>query len=264
MARSALLNVMVAAARKASRGLLRDFGEVENLQVSVKGPADFVTAADKRAEEVVHRELERARPNYGFLMEESGEIPGKDKTHRWIVDPLDGTTNFLHSIPLFTISIGLERDGELVAGVIYHPIADDMYVAEKGVGAYLNDRRIRVAARRDLNEAVICCGIPHFGRGNHELFHTELQSILPKVAGLRRTGSSALDLAWVACGRFDGFWERALAPWDLAAGIVILREAGGLVSDLDDRQNMMATGDIIAANENLHPQIFKTLKAARG
>ncbi len=263
MARSAILNVMVNAARKAARGLLRDFGEVENLQVSIKGPADFVSAADRMAEEVIFEELSHARPGYGFLMEESGTKEGADKTHRWIVDPLDGTTNFLHGLPLFTISIGLERDGELVAGLIYNPISEELYTAEKGNGAFLNDRRIRVSARRKLEEAVICCGIPHFGRGDHELFYKELGAILPKVAGIRRTGSSALDLAWTASGKFDGFWERGLSPWDIAAGIVIVREAGGLVSDFDDRQNMLESGNIIAGNATLQPEIVKTLLNAR-
>ena len=262
MARTAILNVMVNAARKAARGLLRDFGEVENLQVSVKGPADFVSAADHKAEQVIHEELARARPGYGFLMEESGAIKGDDKTHRWIVDPLDGTTNFLHGLPLFTISIGLERDGELVAGVIYNPVGEELYTAEKGAGAFLNDRRIRVAARQKLDQSVVCCGIPHFGRGDHELFYKELRNILPKVAGVRRTGSSALDMAWIASGKFDAYWEHGLAPWDVAAGIVIIREAGGLISDFENNQNMLNSGDIIAGNSTLHPEIYKALRTA--
>jgi myo-inositol-1(or 4)-monophosphatase len=212
---------------------------------------------------VIHEELSHARPDYCFLMEESGAIEGADKTHRWIIDPLDGTTNFLHGLPLFTISIGLERDGELVAGLIYNPIAEELYTAEKGNGAFLNDRRIRVAARQKLDQSVICCGIPHYGRGDHELFFTELRAILPKVAGIRRTGSSALDMAWVASGKFDGFWERGLSPWDIAAGIVIVREAGGFVSDFENRQNMLDSGNIIAGNATLQPEICKTLRSAR-
>lgn len=260
MPSSALITVMVGAARKAARGLIRDFNEVENLQVSKKGPADFVSAADKRAEEILHMELDRVRPGYGFLMEESGEIPGQDKTHRWIIDPLDGTTNFLHGIPLFSISIGLEREGQLVAGVIYNPATDELFSAEKGKGAFLDNRRLRVAVRSKLSESVICCGVPHLGRGDHQLFITELQKIMSHSAGVRRTGSSALDLAWVAAGRFDAFWERGLAPWDMAAGILIAREAGATISDLSGTGHMLESGDIIAGNEALHTQILKLLK----
>jgi len=259
MASSALITVMVGAARKAARNLVRDFNEVENLQVSRKGPADFVSAADKRAEEILHEELERVRPGYGFLMEESGEHKGQDASHRWIVDPLDGTTNFLHGIPLFSISIGLEREGELVAGVIYNPATDELFTAEKGQGAFLENRRLRVAARSKLSESVICCGVPHLGRGDHKLFISELEKIMSHSAGVRRTGSSALDLAWVAAGRFDAYWERGLAQWDMAAGIVIAREAGAMVSDLSGSDKMLESGDIIAGNSTLHPEIMKML-----
>ncbi len=249
MPASALINVMVSAARKAARGLIRDFGEVENLQVSVKGPANFVTAADHKAEEVLFNELNKARPQYGFLMEERSIVEGADKTHRWIIDPLDGTTNFLHGIPLVSISIGLERDGELVAGVIYNPISDEMFTAEKGKGAFLNDRkRLRVAARKSLADAVLATGIPHRGRPGHAGFMKEMGEVMPAVAGIRRTGSAALDLAWTAAGRFDGYWERNLKPWDLAAGIVLVREAGGHVNDLESGDRMFETGNVVAGN----------------
>lgn len=249
MPASALMTVMIAAARKAGRTLARDFGEVEQLQVSIKGPANFVTAADHKAEEIIFRELSKARPGYSFLMEEGGEVEGADKSHRWIIDPLDGTTNFLHGIPMFAISIGLEREGQLVAGVIYNPISDELFTAEKGKGAFLNDkRRLRVAARKVIGDAVIATGIPHRGRPGHPGFLKEMETVMREVAGLRRTGSAALDLAWTAAGRFDGYWERNLKPWDLAAGIVIVREAGGIVTDLEGTEHMLDTGDVIAGN----------------
>ena len=260
MARSAILNVMVGAATKAARGLKRDFGEVENLQVSKKGPADFVTAADRRAEEVIRAELERARPGYSFLMEESGATRGDDPQHRWIVDPLDGTTNFLHGIPLFAISIALERQGRIQAGIVYNPISDELFSAERGGGAFLNDRRIRVAARGHLSEAVLATGIPHAGKGDHGGFIKELSALMPAVAGVRRNGSAALDLAWVAAGRFDGFWERDLSAWDMAAGLLLIREAGGFASDLDGGEAMLAKGHIVAGNEAIHRQLLGVLK----
>ena len=258
MPASALMNVMVAAARKAGRSLARDFGEVAQLQVSVKGPANFVTAADQRAEEIVYRELARARQGYGFLMEEGGEIVGDDKTHRWIIDPLDGTTNFLHSIPLFGISIALERDGELVAGLIYNPVSDELYTAEKGKGAFLNDKRLRVAARTTLQDSVISTGIPFRGRGGYERFASETAPLMREVAGLRRTGAASIDLAWTAAGRFDGYWEHDLQPWDMAAGIVILTEAGGIATDIRGGEDMLGNGSIVAGN----PTIQKLLLAA--
>ena len=249
MPASALMNVMTTAARKAGRKLNRDFGEVENLQVSVKGPANFVSAADHRAEEIIYSELSRARPGYQFLMEERGSIDGPDASHRWIVDPLDGTTNFLHAIPLFSISIALERDGQLVAGLIYNPASDEMFTAEKGKGAYFNDRRrLRVAARRTLSDAVLTTGIPHRGRKGHAAFHKESQRIMAEVAGVRRTGSAALDLAWTAAGRFDGFWEHNLQAWDIAAGQLIVREAGGVVFDATGGDKCLETGSIVAGN----------------
>jgi myo-inositol-1(or 4)-monophosphatase len=249
MPASALMNVMIAAARKAGRSLVRDFGEVEQLQVSVKGPANFVSAADHKAEDIIWKELSKARPGYGFLMEERGVLEGDDTTHRWIVDPLDGTTNFLHGIPLFCISIGLEREGQLVAGVIYNPASDELFTAEKGKGAFLNDRRrLRVAARKTLADAVVATGIPHRGRPGHPAFMRELDTVMREVAGIRRTGSAALDLAWTAAGRFDGYWERNLKPWDLAAGLVILREAGGIANDINGGEKMLETGDVLAGN----------------
>ncbi|HVM77481.1 MAG TPA: inositol monophosphatase family protein [Stellaceae bacterium] len=261
--RSALINVMAGAALKAARGLIRDFGEVEQLQVSVKGPGDFVTQADIKAEKVLRQELARARPGYGFLMEESGETPGADGRHRWIVDPLDGTTNFMHGIPQFCISIGLEREGELVAGVIYEPVRDEMFWAEKGAGAYVNDRRLRVSARRQLGEAVIATGIPTI-RGNvdRELYMRTLSAVMATTVGVRRAGAAALDLAYVAAGRYDAFWEFGLSPWDMAAGIVLIREAGGYVSDIAGGHDMMTSGNLLAANAHLHLPLAALLKEA--
>ncbi len=268
MPASALINVMVTAARKAGRGLARDFGEVENLQVSVKGPANFVTAADLKAEETLFNELSKARPGYGFLMEERGEVTGADPSHRWVVDPLDGTTNFMHGIPLFAISIGLERDGQLVAGVIYNPASDELFMAEKGRGAYLmgrgpNDRRLRVSARRSLADAVLATGVPHLGRSGQDLFLREAGAAMGVVAGIRRSGSAAIDLAWTAAGRFDGFWEHGLKPWDIAAGIVLVREAGGAASDIDGGSNMLETGGVLVSNGFLHSGLLKMLSQAR-
>ena len=259
---SALLNVMISAARKAGRALKRDFGEIEKLQVSMKGPANFVTAADRRAEETLYAELAKARPGYGFLGEEGGPREGADKTHTWIVDPLDGTTNFLHGIPQFCISIGLEREGTIVAGVIYNPANEELYVAERGKGAFLNDQRIRVAARKRLADAVIACGLPHIGRGDIALGQRETAAVQDKVAGLRRFGAAALDLAWVAAGRLDGYWERDLKPWDLAAGVIMVREAGGFVSDYDGADEMLAKGQIVAGNETMQKELLRLLKAA--
>ncbi len=265
MPASALMNVMLAAARKAGRSLARDFGEVEQLQVSLKGPANFVSAADHRAEDIIFTELTRARPGYGLLMEERGVVEGADATHRWIVDPLDGTTNFLHGIPIFSVSIALEREGELVAGLVYNPATNETFTAEKGKGAYFNDRRrLRVAARSELAAAVIGTGIPHAGRPSHDLFLKELRAVMSASAGVRRLGSAALDLAWTAAGRLDGFWEHGLRPWDIAAGIVILREAGAYVSDTADKDTMLETGTIVAANETIHAKLLKLLKAAGG
>jgi len=262
MHHSALLNVMIAAARKAARALKRDFGEVEKLQVSLKGPANFVSAADRRAEETLYAELAKARPGYGFLGEEGGSREGADKSHRWIVDPLDGTTNFLHGIPQFAISIGLEREGAIVAGLVYNPATDEMFLAEKGKGAFLNDQRIRVAGRKRLDDAVIACGLPHLGRGNIELGLKETAMLQPQVAGLRRFGAAALDLAWVAAGRLDGYWERDLKPWDMAAGVVIVREAGGYVTACDGSEDVFADLSIAVGNETIQKELVKALKQA--
>jgi len=262
MARSAILNVMVGAAMKAGRGLARDFGEVQNLQVSLKGPGDFVSSADQRSEKVIRTELQKARPRYGLLMEESGWIEGSDPQHRFIVDPLDGTTNFLHAIPVFAISIALERNGELFAGVIYNPAMDELFTAERGVGAYLNDRRLRVAARSNLSDCVIGTGIPHIGCGDHAQFLAEQKAIMAETSGVRRLGAAAIDLAYVAAGRLDGFWERGLSPWDTAAGIVMIREAGGFVSDLDGGQEMFSASTICAGNETVHARLLSRLKGA--
>ena len=262
MARTALLNIMVQAALKAGRGLARDFGEVENLQVSVKGPGNFVTAADHRAEEVLVAELRKARPAWSILTEEQGEIIGSDQSNRFIVDPLDGTTNFLHGIPLFAISIGLERAGELVAGVIYNPVLNELTVAERGSGAFLNDHRLRVASRRELGEAVIATGMPGVGRPGREFFTAEHTAVAARVAGIRRSGSAALDLAWVAAGRYDGSWQRGLQPWDVAAGIVVVREAGGTVTDIAGGDQMLAGASIVAGNQHIHTALRARLVAA--
>jgi myo-inositol-1(or 4)-monophosphatase len=263
MLRSALLNVMVQAARKAGRTLKRDFGEVEKLQVSLKGPANFVTAADRRAEEILHQELTRARPGYGFLGEEGGRRDGADKTHTWIVDPLDGTSNFLHGIPQFAVSVALERDGAIVAGVVYNPANDDLYTAERGKGAFLNDQRLRVAGRQRLLDAVVACGLPHHGKGDLAQFRAEFAVVQDKVAGLRRFGAATLDLAWVAAGRLDAYWERDISPWDMAAGVLLVREAGGFVSDLDGGDAMLSKGHVVAGNETMQRELLRLLRAAQ-
>jgi len=259
MLHSALINVMVKAARRAGRSLKRDLGEIENLQVSLKGPANFVSAADRRAEEILYEELTRARPGYGFIGEEGGTRAGADKTNTWIVDPLDGTTNFLHGIPQFAISIALEREGVLTAAVIYNPANDELYVAERGKGAFLNDQRLRVAARRRLDDSVIACGLPHIGRGDLELARRELAEMMGRVAGLRRFGAASLDLAFVAAGRLDGYWERNLSPWDMAAGILLVREAGGTATGLTGNDDALATGHIVCGNEAIHGALVKIL-----
>jgi myo-inositol-1(or 4)-monophosphatase len=260
MLHSALINVMVKAARRAGRSLKRDLGEVENLQVSLKGPANFVTMADRRAEEMLYDDLTKARPGYGFIGEEGGNREGADKSHTWIVDPLDGTTNFLHGIPHFAISIGLQREGVMIAGLIYNPANDDLYIAERGKGAFLNDTRLRVAGRRQLNECVIACGLPHIGRGDHNLSRLEMTDIQNKVAGLRRFGAASLDMAFVAAGRLDGYWERNLSPWDMAAGQIMVREAGGTVSGMEGGDDPLKAGHVICGNEYVHAELVKILK----
>jgi myo-inositol-1(or 4)-monophosphatase len=260
---SPALNVMVAAARKAGRPLTRDFGELENLQVSMKGPADFVTSADKRTERILIEELSKARPGYGFLGEEGGVVEGRDKTHRFIIDPIDGTTNFMHGIPHFAISIGLEREGQLVSGVVYNPVTDDLFIAEKGHGAYLNDKRLRVAARKELVPSVIATGLPFMGKDGRARASAEMAAVMNATAGIRRFGAASLDLAYVAAGRFDGFWEHGLQPWDMAAGIVLVREAGGVISDMAGSDQMFANGHVICANEHLHPKLLTLLKSVK-
>ncbi|MCB1413458.1 MAG: inositol monophosphatase [Xanthobacteraceae bacterium] len=260
MLHSALINVMVKAARRAGRSLSRDLGEIENLQVSLKGPANFVSAADRRAEEMLYADLAKARPGYGFIGEEGGRREGADKSHTWIVDPLDGTTNFLHGIPQFAISIALQREDTVVAGVIYNPATDELYIAERGKGAFLNDQRLRVAARKELKDCVIACGLPHIGRGDHELSRREMAELQPRVAGLRRFGAASLDLAFVAAGRLDGYWERNLKPWDMAAGMILVREAGGVVSDIQTPGDPLLSGDVICGNEIIHASLTKILR----
>ena len=263
--RSPLITVMTRAAIKASRGLKRDFGEVENLQVSRKGPADFVSTADLKADKTLREELGNARPEYGFLTEEGAAIKGTDEMgRRWIVDPLDGTTNFLHGLPHFAVSIALEERGELVAAVVYDPIKDEMFTAEKGAGAFLNDRRIRVSGRSSLNSALIGTGAPFLGHGDRPMFLKEVDAITASTAGIRRMGSAALDLAYVAAGRFDGFWERELSPWDIAAGVLLVRESGGQVSTIKGTAFKLEGDSILAANLELHPSLVKTLRTARG
>jgi len=259
--RSALLNIMVQAASKAGRSLTKDFGEVENLQVSRKGPADFVSLADKRAEQIVFDELRKARPTYSFLMEEGGEVEGSDGQHRWIIDPLDGTTNFLHGIPLFACAIALERNQEIVASVIYNPVMDELFTAEKGGGAWLNDRqRLRVAGRKHLADAVIATGINSRGSEGDALQLRQLLQVTPAAAGIRRTGSASTDLAWLAAGRFDGFWESQLSPWDVAPGWLLLREAGGTMTDFAGTPGSIWNGEVVAGNEAVQAQLLKAIK----
>ena len=257
---SATINVMVKAARRAGRSLKRDLGEIEHLQVSLKGPANFVSLADKRAEEILYQDLAKARPGYGFIGEEGGTREGTDKSHTWVVDPLDGTTNFLHGIPQFAISIGLLREDTVIAGVIYNPANDELYIAERGKGAFLNDQRLRVAGRRQLSECVVACGLPHIGRGDLEEFRRELTAIQDRVAGLRRFGAASLDLAFVAAGRLDGYWERNLQSWDIAAGMLMVREAGGTVSGVQGSDDPLQTGHVVCGNEFVHGELVKILK----
>ena len=260
--RSALWTVMTGAAQKAARALKRDFGEIEQLQVSQKGPSDFVSAADLRAEKVLRLELAKARPRFGFLMEESGEVTGEDGHHRWIIDPIDGTTNFLHGIPHFAISIGLEMDGEIIAGLVFNPITDETYYAEKGKGAFLNDKRLRVSSRGNLADSVIATGIPFNGRPGHKPFLKQLERVMGTVAGVRRMGTASLDLAYVAAGRYDGYWETGLQPWDVAAGIILVREAGGFITELDGGKNIIGSGNVIAGNPKIHKQLLDLVGAA--
>ena len=261
---SGLITVMDRAARKAAPRLRRDFNEVQQLQVSRKGPADFVSMADKRAEETLYEELKKARPDWGFLMEEAGEIEGDPTKPRWIVDPLDGTSNFLHGLPHFAISIAVEEPrpggrGEITQGLIYQPLTDESFWAEKGRGAWLQDRRLRVSARRDLADSLIATGIPYLGHGNFKQWSAIFAAIAPEVAGIRRFGAASLDLAWVAAGRFDAFWESDLQPWDVAAGILLVREAGGFVSDFRGGDRAMERNEYFASNDGLHTKLHKLM-----
>ena len=264
------LNVMINAVRKASKGLLRDFGEIEKLQVSLKGTNDFVSTADLKSERTLKAELLKARPTYGFLMEESKEEVGEDKDMKWIIDPLDGTTNFLHGIPHFAISVALAKNDEIIAGVVFNPVLDELYFADKGNGAYLatarNDERLRVSSRKDFKTSLIATGIPFLGHGDHELFAKQLNQVMANTAGVRRFGAASLDLAWVAAGRYDGFWEMGLKPWDIAAGMLIVKEAGGMITEAtssdirgDHSAKMLETGNVLASNGFLHAALNKII-----
>ena len=264
---SALLQVMIDAVRKTARPMMRDFGEVSQLQVSRKGPGDFVTAADLKAEETLFELLTKARPGYGFLGEERGMVEGTDKSHTWIVDPIDGTTNFMHAMPHFAITVGLERrapDGssEIVAGVTYNPVMNELFWAEKGKGCYLNDQRIRVAGRRDLSESLIATGLPFIGKSGHAQSIKDLHAVGQRVAGIRRLGSAALDFAWVAAGRYDAYYERNLKPWDVAAGILFVTEAGGRVTTIENDGDPKTGKSILASNTELHPHLRKVLQGS--
>jgi myo-inositol-1(or 4)-monophosphatase len=267
VAHSGLITVMTRAARKAAPGLRRDFGEVEQLQVSRKGPADFVSMADKRAEQTIVDELRNARPDWGMLLEEAGEIEGNPSKPRWIVDPLDGTTNFLHGIPHFSISIAVEEKKpgggtEITQALVYHPLTDEGFWAEKGRGAWLQDARLRVSARRDLADCVIGTGIPHYGRGDADKWAKIYAAVGPEVSGVRRFGSAALDLAWVAAGRMDGFWEDHLDLWDTAAGVLLVREAGGFVTDYRGSDRAFERGEYVAGSAAIHSKLQKLVAAA--
>lgn len=262
MAGSANLNVMMKTARKAGRALLKDFTEVEQLQVSTKGPGDFVTRADRNAEEIIRTELMEARPTYGFLGEESKEIEGEDPTRRWIVDPLDGTTNFLHGLGHWAVSIALEHKGQIVAGVVYDPVKDEMFYAEKGSGAWMNETRIRVSGRHRLIDGIFATGLPFAGSTDLPQTLRDLGQLLPATSGVRRLGAASLDLSYVAAGRFDGFWERRLKPWDIAAGLVIVREAGALLEPIHEDGNILEDGNLICANESMFSPFAKVIRGA--
>ena len=260
MVGSANLNIMIKAARKAGRSLVKDFREVENLQVSVKGAGDFVSKADIEAEQIIKSELMNARPTYGWLAEEGGEDEGQDPTRRWIVDPLDGTTNFLHGLPHWSVSIALEHKGQIVAGVVFDPAKDEMFFAEKGAGAWMNETRLRVSGRHRMIESIFATGLPFGGRADLPETLKDLARLLPACAGVRRWGSAALDLAYVGAGRDDGFWERRLNAWDLAAGMLIVREAGGLVEAINPAGNPLTDGEILCSNEPIHSAFAKVIR----
>ncbi|VDC33312.1 inositol monophosphatase family protein [Pseudogemmobacter humi] len=258
---SANLNLMIKAARKAARSLIKDFREVENLQVSAKGPGDFVTKADQEAERIIKEDLLGARPTYGWLGEETGARAGEDPTRRWIVDPLDGTTNFLHGIPHWSVSIALEHKGEIVSAVVYDAPKDEMFYAEKGAGCWLNDnRRLRVSGRRHLHESLFCTGVPFGAQKTLPATLKDLSLMMPGSAGMRRSGSAALDLAWVAAGRYEGFWQRELKAWDMAAGMLLIKEAGGMVEGIREGQDPLESGSILAANDQIFGQLTKMMR----
>jgi myo-inositol-1(or 4)-monophosphatase len=265
---SGLITVMERAARKAAPRIRRDFGEVEHLQVSRKGPADFVSLADERAEQTVVEELRRARPDWGFWLEEGGTVEGDPTKPRWIVDPIDGTSNFLHGIPHFAISIAVQEPklgggwGDITQGLVYQPLTDESFWAEKGRGSWLNERRLRVSSRRDLADTLIATGIPFKGHGDMSRFDAVLDAVAPQVAGIRRFGSAALDMAWVAAGRFDGFWEEDLKAWDIAAGILLVREAGGFVTDFRGADRALELGQVVAGNDIIHSRLHKLVAGA--
>ena len=262
MQSSANLNVMMKAARAAARSLVKDFREIENLQVSSKSAGDFVSRADIAAEKIIRDMLTEARPTYGWLREASSEVAGEDATRRWVVDPLDGTTNFLHGLPHFAVSIALEHRGKIVSGVVYDPAKDEMFVAEKGAGAWMNDSRIRVSDRRHMSESLYATGLPSSGRADLPDTLKDLAQLLPACAGVRRWGAAALDLAYVACGRYDGFWERNLKLWDIAAGLIIAREAGAIVEGVTPQTTPEETGDVLCANSIQFESLAKVIRRA--
>jgi myo-inositol-1(or 4)-monophosphatase len=259
---SANLNLMIKAARKAGRSLVKDFREVEQLQVSSKGPGDFVSRADKEAERIIKEDLRSARPSYGWLGEETGEEAGEDPTRRWIVDPLDGTTNYLHGLPHWAVSIALEHKGQAVAGVIYDPVKDEMFYAEKGGGAFVNESRLRVSGRHRLIDSIFATGLPFAGRSDLPETLQDLARILPTCAGVRRFGAASLDLAYVAAGRYDGFWERRLKPWDMAAGLIIAKEAGAIVESITPDGDSLTDGTVLCANNDIFATFAKVIRKA--
>ena len=257
---SAIINVMIKACRKASKVLIRDFGEIENLQVSLKGPGDFVTLSDKKVEKILIEELQKARPTYSILSEEIGKIDN-DKSFKWIIDPIDGTANFLHGIPHFAISVGLEHNKEIICGIIYDPIKDEMFTAEKGNGSYLNNQRMRVSARSKLEDCMIFTGGPRRESKNREVALKEYYKFSSKVLiPIRKLGSGALDMAYVAAGRCDGFWSRDLNYWDIAAGIILVKEAGGFVTDFNGNNEYEQNKTLLASNEKINKEMIEVLK----
>ena len=259
---SANINIMIAAARKAAKSILRDFGELEKLQVSVKGQNDFVTVADVKAQDIIYNELSKARPNYGFLMEEGKQQNSlNENEYTWIIDPIDGTLNFMNGVPYFAISIALYNINKVIAGIVYDPVHNDIYWAEEGIGAYLNDQRLRVTNKKNLDNSLIALGIPFLGRGDHKKHIKIQESVMSKVAGLRRFGAASLDLAYVAAGRVDGFWEYGLSPWDIAAGLILVKEAGGIATGIDKKEDPINSGNIVAGNLNVVIELQKILNS---